>query len=81
MNPPFEQQADIAHVTTAFNLLAPSGVLVTIMGMGATFRENKKSVEFRENMKSHVTCIEHLPNGTFKESGTMVNTIMLRLEK
>jgi predicted RNA methylase len=82
MNPPFERQADIEHVTIAFDLLAPSGILVAIMSAGVTFRENKKTVEFRENIfEPHCTHVEHLPSGAFKESGTMVKTIMIRLER
>jgi len=82
MNPPFERQADIDHVTAAYGLLAPGGVLVTIMSAGVLFRENKKSVEFRERiMEPHGTYLDRLPAGAFKESGTMVNTILLRLVK
>ena len=83
MNPPFApRQADIDHVTAAYHLLALNGILVAIMSAGVTFRENKKTVEFRNNiMEPHQTYLEHLPSGTFKESGTMVNTIMLRLQK
>ena len=83
MNPPFAppQQSDIDHVTTAYNLLAPGGILVAIMSSGATFRENKKTTEFRGNIMANCTYLEHLPNGAFKESGTMVNTILLRLER
>ena len=82
MNPPFERQADIDHVSAAFNLLAPGGILVAIMSAGVMFRENKKTVEFREKiMEPHQTHLEQLPSGAFKESGTMVNTIMLRLER
>lgn len=82
MNPPFERQTDIDHVTAAFGLLAPNGILVTIMSAGVMFRENRKTTEFREKiLESHQTYLEHLPTGAFKESGTMVNTIILRLEK
>jgi len=82
MNPPFERQADIDHVTTAFGLLAPGGILVTIMSAGMTFRENKKTTEFREEiMEPYGTYLEHLPADAFKESGTGVHTIMLRLER
>ena len=81
MNPPFEKQSDISHVTTAHDLLAPNGSLVSIMSSGVTFRENKKTSEFRKNIiDPNCTHIEHLPIGSFKESGTMVNTIMLRLD-
>ena len=82
MNPPFERQNDISHVTAAYGLLAPGGILVTIMSAGVLFRENKKTVEFRDNiMEQNVTYLDRLPAGAFKESGTMVNTILLRLEK
>lgn len=82
MNPPFERQADIDHVTAAYGLLAPRGILVTIMSVGVLFRQNKKAVEFREKiMEPHGTYLDRLPTGAFKESGTMVNTILLRLER
>ena len=82
MNPPFERQADIDHVTAAYGLLALGGILVTIMSAGILFRENKKTVDFRDNiMEQNVTYLDRLPAGAFKESGTMVNTILLRLEK
>ena len=82
MNPPFEAQSDISHVTAAYGLLAPGGILVTIMSAGVLFRQNKKTVEFRDNiMEPHGTHLDRLPAGAFKESGTMVNTILLRLQK
>ena len=41
MNPPFERQADRAHVRHAFEFLAPGGILVAIVGStsGAALRE------------------------------------------
>ena len=82
MNPPFERQADIDHVTAAYGLLAPGGILVTIMSAGVLFRQNKKTMEFRGTiMEPHGTYLDKLPAGAFKESGAMVNTILLRLEK
>ena len=38
-------QQDIDHVTAAYGLLAPGGILVTIMSAGVLFRENKKTVD------------------------------------
>ena len=82
MNPPFEKQADIDHVTKAFELLADGGILVAIMSNGVTFRNNKKTVAFRENiLDKHAALIEDNPEGAFKSSGTMVNTIMVKLVK
>jgi phospholipid N-methyltransferase len=80
MNPPFApRQSDITHITTAFSMLAPNGILVAIMSAGVTFRENKKTIEFREKiLEPYCTHLEHLPSGAF---GTMVNSIMIRLER
>lgn len=80
MNPPFEKQQDIDHVTHAYELLKDSGRLVAIMSAGVTFRQNKKTVQFRELVNQH-GHIEPLPEGTFKESGTMVNTVIVVLDK
>lgn len=81
MNPPFEKQQDITHVTLAYNILGEGGKLVAIMSAGVKFRENKKTREFRENVLRHATLVEDNPPGSFKESGTMVNTVMIVLEK
>lgn len=48
MNPPFENGQDIDHVQHAFSLLKPGGRLVSIMSMGAFFRQDRKASGFRE---------------------------------
>ena len=82
MNPPFSYeghpQADIDHVEHAIKFLLPGGRVVSIMSAGVLFRENKKTVAFREMVGLRGT-LEPLPEGSFKESGTMVNTCILVL--
>jgi phospholipid N-methyltransferase len=80
MNPPFARQADIDHVNKAWECLRPGGKLVSIMSAGIVFRENRKTVALRERIKDHGT-IERNPDGTFKESGTMVNTVIVAMSK
>ena len=80
MNPPFEKQQDIDHVMHAWKCLKPGGRLVSIMSSGILFRENKKTNEFRQHVEMHGT-MERLPDGSFKESGTMVNTCFVVLNK
>ena len=80
MNPPFEKQADIDHVLHAYSLLKQGGRLVSIMGAGVAFRENRKTKGFRELVESNGWS-ERNPEGSFKESGTMVNTITVVLDK
>lgn len=77
MNPPFGRQADIKHVNHALRLLDPSGLLVAIMGAGVTFRDNKLTQDFRALVESRNGYINPLPEGSFKASGTMVNTCVV----
>lgn len=80
MNPPFEQGQDIDHVLHAFELLANGGRIVSIMSEGAFFRSDKKSVAFREFLDAFGWS-EELPAGTFKKSGTGVNTRLVVIDK
>ena len=80
MNPPFEKQADIDHVLHAFKFLKPGGRLVSIMASSVTFRENKKTLDFKA-LVDRQGFIEHNPAGAFKESGTMVSTVTVVLDK
>lgn len=80
MNPPFEKQADIDHVLHAWKFLKPGGRLVSIMSAGVLFRDNKKTTAFRDLANEHGT-IERLPEGSFKESGTGVNTVIVVMDK
>ncbi len=80
MNPPFEKQADIDHVTHAWGCVRPGGKLAAIMSAGVLFRENRKSAMFRELAEKY-GYIERLPEQSFKESGTGVNTCMVVMDK
>src|SRR3569833_1464955 len=76
MNPPFTIQQDIDHVTRAFDILGPQGKLIAIMSPGFTFRQNKKSLEFKK-LVDYCGYWENLPENTFKESGTGINTVLV----
>lgn len=77
MNPPFGRQADIKHVTHALKFLKPGGLLVSVMSSSVTFRNNKLTTDFRQLIEERGGHIEELPEGTFKSSGTMVNTVIV----
>jgi predicted RNA methylase len=85
MNPPFayegHPQADIDHVNHALSFLAEKGRLISIMSSGVLFRENKKTVAFREMVADMGGYFERLPEGSFKESGTNVNTCFVVIER
>jgi len=80
MNPPFIRSADIDHVSRAIDLLAEGGRLTAIMSAGVLFRETKKSKSFRDMVSTLGGVFTPLPAGAFRESGTMVNTVMLTLK-
>lgn len=77
MNPPFGRQADIKHVSHALKFLKPGGLLVSVMASSVTFRSNKLTTDFRQLIEDRGGHIEELPEGAFKSSGTMVNTVIV----
>jgi hypothetical protein len=81
MNPPFEKQADIDHVRHGYYSLKQGGILVSVMSSGVTFRQDKKTVGFRNFVEQNSGKILPLPEGSFKESGTGVNTVIAVIPK
>lgn len=82
MNPPFAKKADIKHVTHALRFLKPGGRLVSVMSAGIQFRTDKDFVAFFDLMgqQKSFRC-EGLPDGSFKSSGTGVNTVIVVVDK
>lgn len=85
MNPPFnikgKSQCEIDHVYKAYSVLKTGGILVSIMSESPFFRENRKSVDFRMWLCKNKAKVEELPEGSFKESGTMVRTRCIKIKK
>ena len=74
MNPPFSDGRDIKHVRHAFDLLAPGGRLVALMGESAFTNQNKRATEFREWLDAVGGTEEKLSEGTFNDRSLPVNT-------
>lgn len=77
MNPPFGKSSDAKHVLHALKFLRPGGRLAGICSAGVKYRNGKVYEDFRAAM----TSIEDLPEGSFKESGTMTHTVLVTAEK
>jgi len=80
-NPPFCRSGKgdhIDHVRHCYSLLRPGGVLVSVLPSSVEFRRDRRHAEFRRWLLDSGT-IEPLPEGSFKESGTGVNTVVVRL--
>jgi predicted RNA methylase len=81
MNPPFTKGQDIKHVTHALKFLKPGGTLLAIMSPSFTFASNKAAQAFNELVQQRGSIVEEFAAGAFKESGTMVRTVLVKLTK
>jgi type I restriction-modification system DNA methylase subunit len=81
MNPPFSKQQDVDHILHAWEFLKPGGILVSICSPSPFFRENKKSIDFRQFLEDNEADIHDLPEGSFKESGTNIRTKIIKVVK
>ncbi len=79
MNPPFAKQDDIRHVLHAVQFLKPGGLLVSIMSASVTFRDNRLTNGFRQLVEDAGGLIEPIEEGAFKDSGTMVRTVLVEI--
>ena len=80
MNPPFDRERDIDHVMHASKFLKPGGRLVAVMSAGTRVRETKKTLAFHKYITDNFRVSwEDLPERSFSETGTNVNTTILIL--
>lgn len=75
MNPPFTKNQDIIHVSRALECLAPGGILVAIMS------PRTDRPKFQDLVRGYRHEVTDVPEGAFKESGTSIKTIILRIFK
>jgi type I restriction-modification system DNA methylase subunit len=78
MNPPFAKNSAPAHVLHALKLLAPNGRLVSVMPSSVTFRTDRLNKAVRDAVEASGS-IEPLPENSFAESGTNVNTVIVTI--
>lgn len=81
MNPPFSGSRDIKHTMLAYNMLQEGGTLVSVVSENALYYENENSEKFREWIKEVDAYIEEVPYGSFRESGTLVDTVIIKVVK
>lgn len=81
MNPPFSRQQDILHVLHAYELLAPGGILVSVLSTAPFWRTNKPSTDFRAWLEDNYGETVPVDEGVFRESGTMIQTKIIKVKK
>jgi hypothetical protein len=77
MNPPFSSSQDVKHILHAYSLLANGGRLVSIASSSIETRQGK----LYDELQSLNPEFLQIDQGAFKESGTMVNSIFVILNK
>lgn len=78
MNPPFDRNTWQKHIIHAFSMLKNGARLVSVCPISAKTTANKTWKEFLRNIQHE---FHDLPEKTFKESGTMVNTCIIKIIK
>jgi predicted RNA methylase len=83
MNPPFCRHQDIKHVLHAWQFLRSGGQLRAIVSPSFTFEFARSGIPrmFKEFLESIKAKYEPMPAGTFKASGTMVQTMLISATK
>lgn len=86
MNPPFYGTHWMAHVRHAFEFLAPGGILKAVLPASAEVNESTAHEKFRawamkNNDLGWSGPFRDLPPGSFRETGTNINTVTIQLRK
>lgn len=81
MNPPFAGRRDIQHTMLAYRLLAPGGKLVAIVSENAMYYKDYETEKFKKWLLEVNAIIHPVREGAFYESGTMIDVVILEVEK
>ena len=80
MNPPFTYE--IEHIKHAYDFMTVyNSILVSVASASIKFNNDKKHKAFREWIESVNGNIYDMPDGSFKESGTSVNTVAIVINR
>lgn len=80
-NPPFSKNQDIEHIYKMFDWLCAGGRLVSIASIHWQFACGKKETAFRQWLEKNNAEILPLEKGTFQESGTMIESCIVVIQK
>ena len=76
-NPPFSKNQDVKHILHMYELLEKWGRIVSIASSGIQHKETKLHEQLRALNPEFI----EVPEGAFKESWTMVNTVIVVINK
>jgi len=80
-NPPFTNNQDIDHIAKMWQVVKPGGVIVTLTSTSWAIGSQKKQLQFKEWLNDINAEQYDIEEGAFKESGTNVRTVLLKIVK
>lgn len=80
MNPPFSKAQECAHIEHALGFLATGGRLISVASAGMRYRQDRSYVTLRSRLDKLGAQIEDLPEDTFKDEGTSVRTVLIKIQ-
>lgn len=80
-NPPFTKNQDIEHFMKMHECLKEDGILVCMTSTSWKRGSQKKQVAFQEFLKDINAEIMEVEEGAFKESGTNIATLIIKIIK
>jgi SAM-dependent methyltransferase len=80
-NPPFTNNQDIDHIEKMYELCRPGGRIVTVASRHWQIASTQKETRFREWLDSLDNEIIPVEAGTFKQSGTMIPSVIIVINK
>lgn len=80
-NPPFSKNQDIDHIRQMYHYLKAGGRIVTIASKHWQQSKNRKETEFKNWLKEVNAEIQEIPRGAFEESGTMISSVIIIIDK
>lgn len=80
-NPPFSKNQDIDHILKMYECLVTGGRIVTVASNHWRFASNRKETVFREWLNDIGAEIQDIDAGAFKDSGTMISSCIIIINK
>lgn len=80
MFPPFGMGVELRHVVTAYDKLKPGGILVAILPVGFTFRQDESTREFKQLLSRYGESTENDAD-TFRGTGVPLRTVTIKLRR
>lgn len=80
-NPPFNKNQDLTHIYKMYECLKKEGRLVSIASKHWQLSKNKKEEDFKYWLKAAKAEIHDIEAGKFKESGTMVSSCIIVINR